>query len=161
MYIRYNAQTNLVIYKDETKPSVADSDLYKVAEYNGKIPKNDWLTVANVEQKTRVLKEAYDETIEFDENGEPLKEPQIVHHEEITENYLECAELVPHFISDEEKAKQEKVKRIAELKRLLSETDYQAIKFAEGWLTAEEYALTKELRQSYRNEINQLENQTI
>lgn len=161
MYIRYNAQTNLVIYIGEKKPLNADTDLYKVAEYNGEIPKNDWLTVANIEPKTRIVKEAYDETVEFDENGEPLKEPKTVHHEAVIENYLECTELTPHFISDEEKAKQEKIKRIAELKRLLSETDYQAIKFAEGWITDEEYALTKVLRQSYRNEINQLENKTV
>ena len=161
MYIRYNTQTNLVIYIGEKKPLNANTDLLKVAEYYGEIPKNDWLSVGNIQEKTRVLKEAYDETIEFDENGEPLKEPQIVHHEAVIENYLECTELVPHFKSAEEKARLEKVKRIAELKRLLSETDYQAIKFAEGWLTAEEYEAIKVSRQSYRNEINQLENGTV
>lgn len=47
--------------------------------------------------------------------------------------------------------------RIAELKALLSETDYLAIKYAEGWLTAEEYAPTKAQRQAWRDEINTLE----
>ena len=47
--------------------------------------------------------------------------------------------------------------RINELKRNLSKTDYQAIKFAEGQLTEEEYAETKKQRQAWRVEINQLE----
>lgn len=47
--------------------------------------------------------------------------------------------------------------RIAELKRLLNESDYKAIKFAEGLISAEEYAPIKNERQTYRNEINLLE----
>lgn len=48
-------------------------------------------------------------------------------------------------------------KRILDLKRLLSDTDYRAIKYAEGQYTEEEYKPYKELRQSYRDEINRLE----
>lgn len=47
--------------------------------------------------------------------------------------------------------------RIEELKFNLSKTDYQAIKFAEGALTEEEYAETKAQRQAWRDEINRLE----
>lgn len=47
--------------------------------------------------------------------------------------------------------------RIAELKQLLAETDYKAIKYAEGQLTAEEYEPIKAQRQSWRDEINNLE----
>lgn len=47
--------------------------------------------------------------------------------------------------------------RINELKQLLKETDYRAIKYAEGCYTEEEYKPYKELRQSYRDEINELE----
>lgn len=47
--------------------------------------------------------------------------------------------------------------RIAELKANLSATDYQAIKYAEGWMTAEEYAPIREQRQAWRDEINELE----
>ena len=49
--------------------------------------------------------------------------------------------------------------RIAELKRNLQNTDYQAIKYAEGELSAEDYASTKAQRQSWRAEINQLESE--
>lgn len=47
--------------------------------------------------------------------------------------------------------------RILELKKLLSDTDYIAIKYAEGLLSEEEYKSIKELRKSYRDEINTLE----
>ena len=48
-------------------------------------------------------------------------------------------------------------KEISELKAKLSQTDYQAIKFAEGWITADDYAPTKALRNSWRTRINELE----
>ena len=48
-------------------------------------------------------------------------------------------------------------KEINELKAKLAQTDYQAIKFAEGWITADDYAPTKALRNSWRVRINELE----
>ena len=53
--------------------------------------------------------------------------------------------------------KEEYLHEINYLKVLLSQTDYLAIKYSEGWLTEEEYAKTKQLRQSYRDKINDLE----
>ena len=47
--------------------------------------------------------------------------------------------------------------KIAELKQKLADTDYKAIKYAEGLISAEEYAETKAQRQEWRNEINILE----
>ena len=47
--------------------------------------------------------------------------------------------------------------RIEELKALLKESDYKAIKYAEGLFTDVEYAPIKAMRQSYRAEINALE----
>ena len=46
---------------------------------------------------------------------------------------------------------------IQQLKRKLLQTDYQAIKYAEGALTEEEYAPIKAQRQVWRDEINALE----
>lgn len=46
---------------------------------------------------------------------------------------------------------------IAELKKKLEATDYQAIKYAEGVLTEEEYAEMKAQRQAWRDRINELE----
>jgi hypothetical protein len=47
--------------------------------------------------------------------------------------------------------------RILDLKNQLQQTDYKAIKYAEGWLTEEEYAEVKAERQCIRDEINRLE----
>ena len=52
---------------------------------------------------------------------------------------------------------QQRQNRIAELKSLLAQTDYQAIKYAEGQLSASEYAEMKKQRQAWRDEINELE----
>ena len=49
--------------------------------------------------------------------------------------------------------------RIEMLKSELAATDYKAIKYAEGWLTEEEYAPIKAARQAIRDEINALESQ--
>lgn len=48
-------------------------------------------------------------------------------------------------------------REIRVLKAKLSETDYQAIKFAEGEMTANEYAETKAKRIAWRARINELE----
>lgn len=49
--------------------------------------------------------------------------------------------------------------RIEILKMELASTDYKAIKYAEGWLTEQEYAPIKASRQAIRDEINALETQ--
>ncbi len=47
--------------------------------------------------------------------------------------------------------------KIATLKQNLTDTDYQAIKFAEGAMSADEYEPIKQQRQAWRDEINVLE----
>lgn len=47
------------------------------------------------------------------------------------------------------------------LKEQLKNSDYKAIKYAEGQLTDEEYATTKAERQAIRDRINELEAQII
>ena len=47
--------------------------------------------------------------------------------------------------------------QIVELKQQLADTDYKAIKFAEGLISEEDYAPIKKQRQQWRNEINLLE----
>lgn len=60
---------------------------------------------------------------------------------------------------DAEKLKsvEQKEKRIAELKRLLTDTDYKAIKYSEGLISEEEYSEVKAQRQAWRDEINILQ----
>ena len=50
-----------------------------------------------------------------------------------------------------------KEQKIAALKQRLIESDYRAIKYAEGLYTEEEYQPYKEQRKQWRDEINQLE----
>lgn len=67
---------------------------------------------------------------------------------------------VPTYVNlytDAELTVQANKKRIAELKALLQATDYQAIKYAEGFISEVDYASIKQVRQSYRNKINELE----
>lgn len=59
----------------------------------------------------------------------------------------------PNYIENRYKIEAE----INEYKKLLSDSDYKAIKYAEGILTQEEYAETKQQRQEWRKKINELE----
>lgn len=58
--------------------------------------------------------------------------------------------------NEEQKAKAE---QIAELKKQLADTDYEAIKYSEGWFTDEEYAPIKAKRESLREQIRKLESE--
>lgn len=49
--------------------------------------------------------------------------------------------------------------KITSLKIKLQNTDYQAIKFAEGELSEEEYAPVREQRRAWRMQINELESE--
>ena len=49
--------------------------------------------------------------------------------------------------------------KIVKLKIKLNETDYLAIKYAEGVITLADYLETKQQRQAWRDEINMLEEQ--
>ena len=51
--------------------------------------------------------------------------------------------------------------RISELKTLLDESDYKAIKYAEGLISEADYEPIKSERQRYRDEINQLESEIL
>lgn len=56
-----------------------------------------------------------------------------------------------------ENSKEYKLSQIDSLKAELSATDYKAIKYAEGWITEEEYAPIKAERQALRDKINEFE----
>ena len=60
-----------------------------------------------------------------------------------------------NFIRDYEA---ERLLEIEVLKLELRESDYKAIKYAEGWISEEDYKDIKEARQIIRNRINELEN---
>lgn len=49
--------------------------------------------------------------------------------------------------------------QIRELQGKLAATDYQALKYSEGWITEKDYTEIKATRQSWRDAINQLQAQ--
>ncbi|MDR3356027.1 MAG: hypothetical protein LBO04_02455 [Spirochaetaceae bacterium] len=59
--------------------------------------------------------------------------------------------------TDAEKLADTKAARLDELKRLLAETDYIAVKIAEGAATVTQYAAKLAERRAWRTEIGQLE----
>lgn len=64
--------------------------------------------------------------------------------------------LVPNDPTEENKQRGYR-ERIAKLKQLLADSDYKAIKYAEGAISEAEYTITKAQRQAWRDEINTLE----
>lgn len=100
----------------------------------------------------------YETVKEYPNGGKDVKKvidvasvKTIPEHDEIEEIQV----YVPY--TEQELANIAAKQRIAELKGLLAATDYKAIKYAEGELTAEEYAETKAERQAWRAEINENE----
>lgn len=59
--------------------------------------------------------------------------------------------------TEQDKLKDQYRLEIQQLKKQLSDTDYKAIKYAEGQISEEEYASVRAERQGYRDRINELE----
>lgn len=81
-------------------------------------------------------------------------------------DYLNCYKLVgDDVVFDEEKYNilidaKAKENEILRLKQELANTDYEAIKYSEGWFSEEEYAPIKAKRESLREQIRKLESDT-
>lgn len=107
----------------------------------------------------------YPDYVEYEAIPEPYVEVTDERHAQLVEMANSGKELYVKSIKDKEFAlrdiivsqEQQRQNRIAELKSLLAQTDYQAIKYAEGQLSASEYAEMKKQRQTWRDEINKLE----
>ena len=78
-------------------------------------------------------------------------QPYIAEHDEVEDI------LVYKPYSEQEIKTIKNNNRIIELKQKLKDTDYKAIKYAEGELSVEEYSETKAQRRAWREEINKLE----
>lgn len=70
----------------------------------------------------------------------------------ITDNHYQII-----HVSEEDLLKDQYRIEITQLKKALSDTDYKAIKYAEGQISEEKYASVKAERQGYRDRINYLE----
>lgn len=96
MYITFDKETKRVGYLNKNKPRTYTNNSM-LAEVDKVPEKYDYLTITNLQEKSRVIKEAYEEVIEYNENGELLQEPIHIQHEAETEIYYTC-DLVPNLI---------------------------------------------------------------
>jgi hypothetical protein len=96
----------------------------------------------------------YETIAEYPNGGKDVKWVVDVVGIKAVEEHIEYEDIqvyVPYTKSELAKIEIEK------LKQKLSETDYRAIKYAEGQYTEEDYAPYKAQRQEWRDEINKLE----
>lgn len=90
----------------------------------------------------------------------PLSQRELENYEEITaEEFEQLTYVAPHVPTEAELHQAEVRGQIAALKRQLAATDYQALKYAEGWISAGDYAEIKAQRQAWRDQINELESE--
>ena len=78
----------------------------------------------------------------------------------LLEQYVGCLDKdfnIVQDLIDKKRMIQAKKSRIFMLKKFLSNSDYKVMKYMEGQLSSQEFQPTKILRQSWRNEINRLE----
>lgn len=115
---------------------------------------NDKIVIYRVPAQDEVKEESHYEIIkEYSNGGKDLKKIIDVPYSPAIEEHDVYEDIQVYIEYSEEQKTQ---RRIEELKRLLSSTDYQAIKFAESELTAEEYEPMRLQRRVWREEINKL-----
>ena len=95
---------------------------------------------------------AYKRGWDIDHNYIAIEDTQV---SDIDDN-LYRKELCP-MKTEEDLLKDQYRLEITQLKKQLSDSDYKAIKFAEGQINESEYSAIRELRQGYRDRINELE----
>ena len=79
MYIIFNKENKKVVYQDKSKP-IAYTDNVALAQVEEvpTISENQFLSVANVQEVTRVVQEAYSEEITFFNEETQREETKIV-----------------------------------------------------------------------------------
>ena len=140
------------IFNEDKTVELLDCDLEK-----GYLKKD--VIETDIPEQEEVVEEWHYEAIKEYPNGGKILEkvidvegkPYIPAHTEREEIWV----YVPY--TEDELAKIAAEREISELKQKLRDTDYQAIKYAEGMYTLTEYAPIREQRQAWRDRINHLE----
>ena len=116
---------------------------------------NDRLFIKHHEAVQAVEEKGHYETIkEYPNGGKDVKwviDIPAVQEREAYDEYEDIQVYVPYT------EKELTEHRILELKGYLYDTDYQAIKYAEGMISDYDYSAMREQRQTWRDEINELE----
>ena len=123
----------------------------------GKLQEDTLIT--HIEAVLPVEEKGHYETIrEYEKGGKDVEWVVDVAGVKGVEAHDEVEQIMVYIpYTEQEITKINNEKRIYELKQLLKDSDYRAIKYAEGLYTEEEYLPYKEQRQAYRDEINALE----
>ena len=140
------------IFNEDKTVELLDCDLEK-----GYLKKD--VIETDIPEQEEVVEEWHYEAIKEYPNGGKILEkvidvegkPYIPAHTEREEIWV----YIPY--TENELAKIAAEREISELKAKLRDTDYQAIKYAEGMYTLTEYAPIREQRQAWRDRINHLE----
>lgn len=140
------------IFNEDKTVELFDCDLEK-----GYLKKD--VIETDIPEQEEVVEEWHYEAIKEYPNGGKILEkvidvegkPYIPAHTEREEIWV----YIPYTENELERMAAER--EIAELKAKLRDTDYQAIKYAEGMYTLTEYAPIREQRQAWRDRINHLE----
>lgn len=102
----------------------------------------------------------YETIKEYPNGGKDVEWVVDVPKIEAIEEHDEVEDILIYIPYTEEEIKKQKLqKEMANLKQELAKTDYQAIKYAEGWFTDKDYAHIKEQRENLRIQIRELEAQ--
>jgi hypothetical protein len=102
----------------------------------------------------------YEVVKEYPNGGKILEEVVDVEGKPYIPAHTEREEILVYIPYTEAELKRRKAEdEICELKMKLLQTDYQAIKYAEGMFTLSEYAPIREQRQAWRDRINELESE--
>ena len=157
----FNEDKTVQMYLAEDR--VEDGDFIDIPDSlicdlsKGKL-ENDTL-IEHIPEQQEIQEQWHYETVKEYSNGgkdvekviDVVGQPYIAEHDEVEDI------LVYKPYSEQEIKVINNNNRIIELKQKLQETDYKAIKYAEGELSVEEYAETKAQRRAWREEINKLE----
>lgn len=137
------------IYNENKTQEITEYDLTKG------ILKNDKIFVRKHEEQQEVKEVSHERIIaEYSNGGKDIEVVIDTPYQPAKESWDEYED-IQIFVPFSQKELNEH--RISELKQNLAQTDYLAIKYAEGQLSAEEYAGTKAQRQAWRDEINVLQ----
>ena len=122
--------------------------------------KEDFIETETPMQKAVEEKWHYEVVAEYPNGGKDVKKVIDVEGKPFVEAHTEREEIMIYIPYTEAELKRMEAEReISELKAKLRDSDYKAIKFAEGELSEEEYAPTKAERRAWREKINQLESE--
>ena len=140
---------NLRVFNEDKTEELASYDLNLGYLKSDKVVKQVHPAVLPVQEEGH-----YEVIMEYPNGGKDLAWVVDVPGVEARDSYIEYEDIyvyVPY--TDKELA----IKEINQLKGILCSTDYQAIKYAEGIISEQEYEPIKIIRQQYRERINQLE----